>query len=396
MKVAALVESYPGERRVALVPTVVSALAKSGIEVIIQQGSGVEAGFPDSAYEGQKARIVRDRAEAIAQADVVAVVHSWSPERDLGWADIDKLRPGQVVLGLLNPLGAPEVARALADRGVTSFAMELIPRISRAQSMDALSSQANIQGYKAVLMAAEVCPKVFPMMMTAAGTITPAKVFIIGAGVAGLQAIATARRLGAVVTAYDVRPAVKDQVESLGAKFLEVNLDTKAAEGSGGYARAMDEDFLQKQRELMAQAVAESDVVITTAAVPGARAPVLVNEKAVLGMRPQSVIVDLAAETGGNCELTKPGQTVMVNGVIIIGPLNVPATVPYHASLMYARNVTALLQLLVKDGALQINTDDSVVKDSMLTHQGQVTNARVRERLGMPAMAATVAQENKG
>lgn len=387
MKVGVPAEAHPDERRVALAPAVVPTLVKSGLEVVVERGAGVRAGFHDQSYEEQGARIVADRAGLFALADVLVRVRPWSAQRDAGWADIEMLRSGQVVVGLLNPLGAPEVARTLAERGVTAFAMELVPRIGRAQSMDALSSQANIQGYKAVLIAAEASQKMFPMMMTAAGTIMPARVFIIGAGVAGLQAIATARRLGAVVQAYDVRPAVKDQVESLGAKFLEISLDASAAEGTGGYARAMDEQFYQRQREFMTRVVEDSDVVITTAAVPGSKAPILITKEMVRRMRPQSVIVDLAAESGGNCEETRPGETVSVDGVIILGPVNLAATVPHHASQMYARNVTAFLQHLVKDNALRIDMEDPIVRDTLLTYQGEVVNRRVRELLGMSAPA---------
>lgn len=385
MKVGVPIEAYSDERRVALVPAVVPTLVKSGLDVVVEQGAGVRAGFPDQAYEEQGARVVADRAGLFSSSDVLARVRGWSAKRDAGWADLDLLRPGQVVVGLLNPLGAPEVARRLAERGVTAFAMELIPRISRAQSMDALSSQANIQGYKAVLIAAEACPKIFPMMMTAAGTIMPVRIFIIGAGVAGLQAIATARRLGAVVQAYDVRPAVKDQVESLGAKFLEVSLDASGAEGTGGYARTMDEQFYQQQRELMAQVVEDSDVVISTAAVPGGKAPVLITKEMVRQMRPQSIIVDLAAESGGNCELTRPGETVSADGVTILGPVNLASTVPHHASQMYSRNVAAFLLHLLKDNALRIDGEDPIVRDTLLTHRGEVLNPRVRGLLGLPA-----------
>lgn len=379
-------ETYPGERRVALVPMVVPGLVKAGMEVLVEQGAGVGAGFADEAYVEQGARIASKRVELFAAADVLVQVHGLGSNPEAGRADLELLRSGQTLLGFQNPLGAPKAAQELAERGVTTFALELLPRITRAQPMDALSSQATVAGYKAVLLAAVSLPKMYPMLMTAAGTITPARVFVLGAGVAGLQAIATARRLGAVVQAYDVRPAVKEQVESLGAKFLELRLESEAAEAAGGYARAMDEEFYRRQRELMARAVADSDVVITTAAVPGSRAPVLVTEEMVRAMRPGSVIVDLAAETGGNCELTRPGETVNVDGVTIIGAVNLPATVPYHASQMYARNVAAFLQHVVKNGSLQLNLEDQIVRESLLTHQGQVVNPRVRELLGLPAI----------
>lgn len=384
MKVGVPVEAHPEERRVALVPAVVPSLVKAKLDVLVEQGAGVRASFADSAYQEQGAQLVAKRAELFSSSDIVLRVRAWSAQRDAGWADMELLRSGQVVVGLLNPLGAPEVARTLAQRAVTAFAMELIPRISRAQSMDALSSQANIQGYKAVLMAAAASSKIFPMMMTAAGTILPVRAFVIGAGVAGLQAIATARRLGAVVQAYDVRPAVKDQVESLGARFLEISLDSQAAEGAGGYARAMDERFYQRQRELMAKVVADSDVVITTAAVPGSKAPVLITKDMVRRMRPQSVIVDLAADSGGNCELTRPGEAVLEDGVTVLGPVNLAATVPNDASQMFGRNVAAFLLHLVKDNALRVDEEDPIVRDTLLTHRGEVLNPRVRELLGMP------------
>ena len=383
MIVGVLVESYPGERRVALVPGVMPLLAKVGLEVHVEAGAGNKAGFPDAAYLEQGARIALSRDQLFADADILAQVHGPYANHDADSPDAQLLRPGQVLVGLLNPLGDPQSARKLAERGITAFALELLPRISRAQPMDALTAMATVSGYKAVLLAAAALPKLFPMMITAAGTISPARVLVVGAGVAGLQAIATSRRLGAVVQAYDVRPVVKEQVESLGAKFVEMELQTQGAEGAGGYARAMGEEFYQRQREMMSRVVAESDVVITTAAVPGGKAPLLVTEEMVRGMRPGSVIVDLAAESGGNCALTKVGETVEVYGVTIIGPANLPSTVPYHASQMYARNVSAFLQALVKDGALAINREDPILGDSLLTYQQEVVNPRVRELLGL-------------
>lgn len=370
------------ERRVALVPAVVPVLAKAGVQVLIEKGAGVKAGFPDEAYQAQGARTVNDRAELFAQADIVPLVQPRRPSGS-GWEELELTRSGQILVGLLNPFGDPELMQQMAQRGVTAFALELLPRISRAQSMDALTSMATVGGYKAVLLAASALPKMFPMMITAAGTVTPARVFVVGAGVAGLQAIATARRLGAVVQAYDVRPAVKEQVESLGARFLEMELQTEAAESAGGYAQDLGEAFYNRQRELMKQAVADSQVVITTAAVPGKKAPVLITEDAVRGMRPQSVIVDLAAETGGNCELTRAGETVQVHGVTIIGPLNLASAVAYDASQMYARNVTAFLQNLIKKGELQLNLEDPVIRESMVTHQREITNSRLRDLLGI-------------
>ena len=316
-------------------------------------------------------------------------LHGLDANTDGGHADLELMRNGQVVVGLLNPLGNPEALRELAGKGITAFSLELLPRIGRAQPMDALTSMASVAGYKAALLAAGALMKMYPMMITAAGTITPARVFIVGAGVAGLQAIATSRRLGAVVQSYDVRPAVKEQVESLGAKFLELGLETGGSEASGGYARAMGDEFYRRQREMMGQVVSESDVVITTAAIPGKKAPVLITEEMIQRMRPGSVILDLAAEGGGNCELTRPGKTVEVHGITILGPLNLPSTVPYHASQMYARNVTAFLLNLVKDCELRLNMEDPILRDTLLTQAGQVVNSQVRELLGLPSSLPT-------
>ena len=316
-------------------------------------------------------------------------MHGLGSNPEAGPADLELFRSGQVLLGLLDPLGALEAAQELANRGVIAFALELVPRISRAQPMDALSSMATIAGYKAVLLAADALPRMYPMMITAAGTITPAKVFIVGAGVAGLQAIASSRLLGAVVQAYDVRPVVKEQVESLGAKFVELELDSDESEAESGYALVMDEEFYRRQRELMMQVVTDSDVVITTAAIPGAKSPILVTEQMVKGMRPGSVIVDLAAEGGGNCELTRPGENIVVDGVTILGPINLPSTIPYHASQMYAKNISTFLGSLVKEGELNIDLEDQVIRDTLLTHEGEVFNPRVRERLGLTNSATS-------
>ena len=381
MIVGVPVESYPQERRVALVPAVVPVLTKIGMRVLVEHGAGEKAGFPDTAYEQQAAKIAVDRPRLFSEADIIVRIHGMVANSPVRNADLDLLRPGQVVLGLLDPLANPESVRELAATGVTAFALELLPRVSRAQSMDVLSSMATVAGYKAVLLAAGLLEKMFPMMITAAGTITPARVFVIGAGVAGLQAIATARRLGAIVQAYDVRPAVKEQVESLGAQFVELELETEQAETAGGYAKAMDENFYRRQREMMTRLLAEADVVITTAAVPGKRAPVLITQEMVKKMRVGSVIVDLAAESGGNCELTRPGETVEADGVAIIGPVNLPSTIPYHASQMYARNIAAFLQLLAKDGKLHLNLDDQIVRETLVAHNKIVINPRVRELL---------------
>ncbi len=384
MIVGVPVETYPAERRVALVPSVASDLAKAGLEVLVQRGAGEKAGFPDAGYQKVEARLASDREQLFSSADIILQVNPLNVHPGAG-DDLELLREGQMVIGLLNPLGAPEGVQKLAQRGVTAFALELLPRISRAQSMDALTSMATIAGYKAVLVAAGELPKMYPLMMTAAGTIRPARVFVIGAGVAGLQAIATAHRLGALVQAYDVRPAVKEQVESLGAKFLELELTTEGSEGSGGYAQAMDEEFYQRQREMMSRVVAESDVVITTAAVAGRTAPMLITEEAVQGMQSGSIILDLAAEGGGNCELTRPGERVEYNGVTILGPTDLPSTVAYHASQMYARNVAAFLHNLVKEGQLHLNLEDEIIRDTLLAHQGELVNPQVRELLAQPA-----------
>lgn len=381
-------ETYPDERRVALIPAMAPKLTQAGLEVLVEPGAGAQAGYPDSAFEAQGAQLAPDRTALFSSADVLVYVHGPAA----AGADLALLRDGQVVIGLLNPLGAPEAARELAKRGVTTFALELVPRISRAQPMDALSSMATVAGYKAALMAAESLPKMYPMMITAAGTITPARVFVVGAGVAGLQAIVTSRRLGAVVHAYDIRPVVKEQVESLGARFVELGLETEGAEGSGGYARAMGEEFYRRQREVMAQVVAESDVVITTAAVPGSKAPTLITAAMVSGMRPGSIVVDLAAEGGGNCELTRPRETVQAHGVTIAGPVNLPSTIPYHASQMYANNVAAFLGNLFADGQLRLNLEDPIIHDTLLTHAGEIRNTRVRELLGLPAANAHTAE----
>jgi NAD(P) transhydrogenase subunit alpha len=385
MQIAVPQETFPGERRVALVPAAVASLSKLGLELSVQAGAGQGAGYLDQEYADQGARIVADREEIFA-ADLIAQVRCLGANREAGKADLSLLREGQVLIGTADPLGAPAAVQQLAERGVTLFAMELIPRITRAQSMDVLSSMATVAGYHAVLLGATLLPKIFPMLMTAAGTLSAAKVFVIGGGVAGLQAIATARRLGGIVSAYDVRPAVKEQVESLGAKFVEMQLDTATAEGQDGYAKAMDEEFYQKQRELMAKIVARSDVVITTAAIPGKESPLLITAEAVQGMSPGSVIIDLAAEQGGNCELSQPDQRVVEYGVTIMGPTNLPSEVPFHASQMFAKNTTNFLAHLMEDGKLKIDLADEITRDTMASRGGEVTSVRVRELLGLPPL----------
>jgi len=360
------------ERRVAVVPDVVPKLIALGAEVVVEPGAGEAAGFLDAAYADKGARL---DAGALGRADVVLKVQPPSADEIAG------MKEGAVLLGLLQPYSGGEAMTALAARKVTAFALELLPRITRAQPMDALSAMSTVSGYKAVLLAASRLPRFFPLLMTAAGTLTPARVFVIGAGVAGLQAIGTARRLGAVVEAYDTRPAVKEQVESLGAKFVELGLETADAQDKGGYAKAQSEEFYRKQREMMGRSIAAADVVIPTALVPGQKAPVLITEEMVRAMKPGSVIVDLAADQGGNCALTEPGTEVVKHGVLIVGPLNVPSTVPFHASQMYARNVTSLLTHLVKDGQVQVDLADEITKGALVTHQGEIVHDVVKKSL---------------
>jgi len=371
MKIGVISETLQGERRVALVPDAAARLATSGFEVVVEAGAAEQAGFIDDAYREAGVAIEADRWTLLGTADVVLSVQ---PPR---LEDVARLRVGAATISFLQPATQGAIIEALAARGVTAFSLELLPRISRAQSMDALSSQASLAGYKAVLMAANRLGKFFPMLMTAAGTIPPARVLVLGAGVAGLQAIATARRLGAVVEAYDVRPAVKEEVKSLGASFLEFELEAQV--GEGGYAREQSEEFLNKQRALLTERVAAVDVVITTAAIPGRRAPLLVTAPMVKGMRRGSVIVDLAAETGGNCEVTQPGQVVQVDGAWVDGTTNVPSTMALHASQLYARNVTNLLRHLVSDGKLKLDFEDEITRSCCVTHAGQVVNERARQ-----------------
>ncbi len=379
-------ESYPGERRVALVPAVIPGLIKAGLQVVVEAGARIEAGYPDAEYSARGAQVVSVRATVFDAADIVVQVLCPGSNDRTGHEEIPLLRQGQTLIGFLRPLGSLDTIQAIANQGVSSLAVELMPRTTRAQSMDALSSMATVCGYKAVIVAADTLPRFFPMLTTAAGTITPARVLIIGAGVAGLQAIATARRLGAVTSAYDLRRAAKEQVQSLGGRFVELPVEVKDAEDARGYARAQDEAFYQRQRELLGRVVAESDVVITAAVVPGKKSPVLVTGEMVEKMAPGSVIVDLAAERGGNCELTRAGERVVEHGVTLVGWFNLASTVPYHASQMYARNVSAFLLHIVKDGKLKLDLSDDIVRDTLLTHGGEVVNARVREFFGLPAI----------
>lgn len=374
-------ETYPNERRVALTPGVLAALAKCGLSVVVEAGAGELAGFRDAEYAEKGAKL-GSRAEALA-ADIVVQVRSAGANLKAGASDLAAFRPGQSVVGLCDPLGEPKGIADAAARGVNLFALEMVPRITRAQSMDVLSSMATVAGYRAVLIAAMTVPKMFPMMMTAAGTLAAAKVLILGAGVAGLQAIATARRLGAVVQAYDVRAAVKEQIQSLGAKFVELPLETGQAEDKGGYAKALGEEFYRKQRELLGDVVATSDVVIATAAIPGVRSPLLVTREAVERMPGGSVIVDLAAERGGNCELTKADETVVYGGVTILGPTNLPSEVPHDASLMFGKNAATLLAHIVKDGKVRLDADDEIIHETLAAKGGEVVHPRIREKLGL-------------
>jgi len=380
-------ESFPAERRVALIPASVTALTKAACEVVVETSAGYLAGHVDAAYQEKGATIVPSRDAVFAAADVIFQLVGVGANEPTGRDDLPRFRNGQVALGFQRALGNPEALQDLARTGATVFAIEMMPRITRAQSMDALSSMSTVAGYRAVLLAAAPLPKMFPMMMTAAGTLSPARVLVVGVGVSGLQAIATARKMGAVVSAYDVRPAAREQVQSLGAKFVELPLETAEAEDAGGYARAQDEVFYRRQRELMAKTVAESDVVITTANVPGRRAPVLVTEEMVRRMNPGSVIVDLAAERGGNCELTRARETVTAHGVTIVGPVNVPSMVPFHASQMYSSNITTFFTHMVKGGRLDLDLTDEITRETLVARDGQVVHPKVREALGLAPAA---------
>ncbi len=371
-------EAFPGERRVALVPSVLPSLKKAGFEVVMEAGAGIAAGYSEADYTAKGAKLV-SRAEVFQAADIIAQVLCYGANDKTGRDDVPLLRKGQYLVGFLRPLGDIRTVQEIAAAGVTALAMELMPRITRAQSMDALSSMATLCGYEAVLLGAETLPRVFPMLTTAAGTITPARVLVVGAGVAGLQAIATARRLGAVVSAYDLRPAVKEQVQSLGGRFVELPIEAKDAEDKGGYAKAQDEAFYKRQQELLARVVGESDFVITAASVPGIKAPVLVTRQMVERMAPGSVIVDLSAERGGNCELTRAAQTVVEYGVHIIGIINLASSVPYHASQLYAHNIANFLTHLFKGGKADLDLNDEITRETLLTRNGEIASQRVRD-----------------
>jgi proton-translocating NAD(P)+ transhydrogenase subunit alpha len=376
-------ETFPGETRVSLVPSTIAMLAKKGIKTLFQSGAGESAGFPDQLYSEAGAEIIGDRAELFGRSDVILQVRGAGANPESGKSDLELMKKGQSLIAMTDPLSEPEIHKEYASKGISVFSLEMIPRITRAQSMDVLSSMATVAGYKAVLMAANEVPKMFPMMMTAAGTIRPAKVFIMGAGVAGLQAIATAKRLGAVVRAYDIRSVVKEQIESLGGKFVEVDLDTGESESSGGYAKEMGDEFIKRQQEVMTEVIAESDIVITTAAIPGRKSPILVTSEMAKGMKPGSVIIDLAAERGGNCELTKLDERVVENGITILGPGNLSSAIPFHASEMYSKNISTFLLHLKGDEGLNFDQEDEITKDTLITYEGEVVQSRVREILGL-------------
>jgi NAD(P) transhydrogenase subunit alpha len=375
-------ERYPGERRVSLVPAHVPALSDLGVVVAVERSAGERAGYPDEEYVDRGATLVDSRADVVATSDVVLTVRWGAADTEAFSGDLASVQENSLFLGFVEPYRTADYLQDVLDAGISLLAVELVPRITRAQSMDALSSMANLAGYKAALIGADHLPRIFPMMMTAAGTLTPARVFVVGVGVAGLQAIATAKRLGAVVSAYDIRPAVREQVESLGARFVEVPLETDASESSGGYAREMNEEFYRKQRELMTETIADSDLVITTAAVPGKKSPILVTEEMVQAMSGGSVIVDLAAERGGNCELTEAGKTVVRHEVTIIGPINLPSSLAYHASQLYSKNLLTLLQSLIREGRLELDLEDEILRSAMVAHDGKIVSPAIESTIG--------------
>jgi NAD(P) transhydrogenase subunit alpha len=395
MKVGVPKETSLGESRVALIPALVPMLGKLKLDVLVEKGAGAAAGFTDDEYKDAGATLIDSGDEIFAEADIVIQVRAAGANPEAGDSDVGLMREGQVVIGFAEPLTKSDITQAIADKKTTYISMELMPRITRAQSMDALSSMATILGYKAVLLAASELPRMFPMMMTAAGTIKPARVFVIGAGVMGLQAIATARRLGAIVTGYDIRAETKEQILSLGAKFAEMDLDAGESQDAGGYAKEKSEEFLKKQSEAMSQWIAESDVLITTAAIPGRKSPVLVNEDQVKGMAPGSVVVDMASERGGNCEPTETGKTINYHGVKVMGPVNLTSTVPYHASQMYAKNIVTFLQHLVKDGELTLDFTDEITRGTVVTHDGEIKHKVVREIFDLPPLDPPEKEEDK-
>lgn len=380
MRVGILKETFEGEKRVALIPEGTLLYTHLGIEVLLESGAGAGAYHPDEAYSAKGAKLLK-RDEVIEQADILLCVRALGANPDRYAQDLEAMRPSQVLIGFLEPLDHPSAVQEAAKKGISAFAIELLPRITRAQSMDALSSMATISGYKAAILAAEALPRVFPMLMTAGGTLLPAKAFVIGAGVAGLMAIATAKRLGAKVRAYDVRPAVKEQVKSLGAGFVELGLEQKEAEDKSGYAKAMDEAFYQKQREMLTEVLSESDIVITTALIPGRRAPILITESMVKAMPKGSVIVDLAADKGGNCELTNPGMAIVRHDIVILGPTNLPSSVPQHASQLLSKNFFNFLKPMIQEGTLRIELEDQIIQETLITKDGDIRHPRILERL---------------
>jgi len=387
-------EIKAGEKRVAMSPANVQSLTDKSVKVLIQADAGSAAGYPDAEYTAAGATVTADRAEIFASADIILQVQSFGSNNDNSDGDLALLRSGQLVIGMMDPLASPQAAQAVAKTGATAIALELVPRISRAQSMDVLSSMATLAGYKAVLMGASAAPRIFPMLMTAAGTLQPARVLIMGVGVAGLQACATAKRLGAVVEAYDVRPAAREQILSVGAKPVELDLDTGESEGAGGYAKEQGEDFLRRQRELMTEVVAQQDIIITTAAIPGAKSPILVTEDMVKAMKPGAVIVDLAAERGGNCDLTKQGETVVVHDVTILGPENVPSDLAFHASQMLGKNMQTLLELIVDEaGNLNLDFNDEIVAGTVVAHEGEIPHPHMRKLLNLPELESQTQPE---
>ena len=376
-------ESAENEKRVAVCPENIKPFIDAGMQVHVQSNAGHAAGFMDSDYESVGAKIISDRAQLFKVADIILQVQSFGCNTEHADQDLKLLRPDQLVIGMMDPLASPKAAQQVAKTGASAIALELVPRISRAQSMDVLSSMATLAGYRAVLLGAESAPRILPMLMTAAGTLQPARVLIMGVGVAGLQACATAKRLGAIVEAYDVRPAAREQIISVGAKPVELDLKTESSEDSGGYAKEQSEEFLRRQRELMTEVVARQDIIITTAAVPGAKSPILVTKDMVKAMKPGSVIVDLAAERGGNCELTKQGETVVAHDVTILGPENVPSELAYHASQMFGKNMQTLLELILQDGEINLNFDDEIIAGTVVSHKGEVPHPHMRKLLGL-------------
>ena len=389
-------EIKTGEKRVAMSPANVQSLTDKSVKVLVQKNAGSAAGYPDAEYNAAGAATIANREEIFSTADIILQVQSFGSNTENSDSDLALLRRGQLVIGMMDPLASPQAAKTVAATGASAIALELVPRISRAQSMDVLSSMATLAGYKAVLIGASASPRIFPMLMTAAGTLQPARVLIMGVGVAGLQACATAKRLGAVVEAYDVRPAAREQIISVGAKPVELDLDTGETEGAGGYAKEQGEDFLRRQRELMTEVVAQQDIIITTAAIPGAKSPILVTEEMVIAMKPGAVIVDLAAERGGNCDLTEQGKTIVAHDVIIVGPENVPSDLAYHASQMYGKNMQTLLELILdEDGSLNLDLNDEIVAGTLVAHDGDVPHAHMRKLLGLIEVKVPTEWEQK-